>query len=445
MKNLEKKITVLGFAIVAYLVFFINTIELFAVKTSYVGRVSFVVFNLIGMSLFLYIYIRNFKDIYYTSISKFFILNIIFFIYVIINGLVSKNVTRLIYGGYQYILYYFIFFTVYIFLQKDKINIFFKYVLAFNFLNSLVLIYEFITKKNILNTTDFGQMAFEGTVVIRAKAFFGSFLNGSIVLCIVTLISIYYLIESINYKVRRNIVLYSIYILTYLGGIFATGSRGPLVALGVGILFFIVTYSIIMSKNKKKAITMIISTIIIGIIGLVLILSIDVSKIDNKLFSFIIHRIQSIFNWTSDQGNVERIQSWEFAYSLIKSNPLFGVGIAATGAKGVGSFAIGVTESGFLKRFAEMGIIGLVLSYSIYAFVIREGFKKILSDRVSRDNKLLLLILISVIIAVIVEEFIYQATEAEVVSFYLWMISAIIFSIGSKTRDKFTITGENNE
>ncbi|MPM31962.1 hypothetical protein SDC9_78519 [bioreactor metagenome] len=200
-----------------------------------------------------------------------------------------------------------------------------------------------------------------------------------------------------------------------------------------------------MSKNKKKSITIIISLIIFGAIGLLFILNIDVSKLNNKLFSFIIHRIQSIFNWTSDQGNVERIQSWEFAISLIKTNPLFGVGIAATGAKGVGSFAIGVTESGFLKRFAEMGLVGLVLSYSIYGFVIREGFKKIFSNKVSRDNKLLLLILISVIIAILVEEFIYQATEAEVVSFYLWTISAIIFSIESRTKDKFYIVGEDND
>lgn len=444
MKSLERKIGILGFLIVAYLTFFINTIELFALKTGYVGRASFVLLNLIGMSIFFFIYLKKFKYIYYTSVSKFFILNLIFFMYVIINGLVNKNITRLVYGGYQYILYYFIFFTVYIFLKKDRIDAFLKFVLAFNFFNSLILIYEFISKKNILNTTDFGQMAYEGTVVIRAKAFFGSFLNGSIVLCIVSLIAIYYLIQAINYKSKRNIILYLVYILTYLGGIFATGSRGPLVALGAGILFFIIFYSLYMAKNKKKSLVIIISVIMVGIISLLIILCIDASKIDNKLFSFVIHRIQSIFNWSSDQGNVERIQSWEFAFSLIKSNPIFGVGIAATGAKGVGSFAIGVTESGFLKRFAEMGIVGLVLSYSIYGFVIKEGVKKILSNKVNRDNKLLILILLSVIVAVLVEEFIYQATEAEVVSYYLWMVSAIIFSVESKTKDKFSIVGEYN-
>lgn len=444
MKNLERKVGILGFAIVAYLVFFINTIELFAVKTGYFGRASFVLLNLIGMGIFFFIYVKNFKSIYYSSISKFFILNIIFFIYVIINGLGNENFTRLVYGGYQYILYYFIFFTVYIFLENDRIDAFLKFILTFNFFNSLILIYEFISKKNILNTTDFGQMAYEGTVVIRAKAFFGSFLNGSIVLCIVTLIAIYYLMQAINYKSKGNIILYSVYILIYLGGIFATGSRGPLVALGSGILFIILFYSLFMAKNKKKALAIIISLIIIGVIALLIILGIDASKIDNKLFSFIIHRIQSIFNWSSDQGNVERIQSWEFAFSLIKSNPIFGVGIAATGAKGVGSFAIGVTESGFLKRFAEMGIVGLVLSYSIYGFVIKEGIKKILSNEVSKNNKLLILILLSVIVAVLVEEFIYQATEAEVVSYYLWMVSAMIFSIESKTKDKFSIVGESN-
>lgn len=441
---LEKKKSMIGFFTVCYLAFFINTIELFAIKTGYLGRASFVLFNIIGMTIFLILYVKNFKNIYYTSISKFFLLNVVFFIYVIINGLINKNFTRLIYGGYQYILYYFIFFTVYIFIDKNKINSLFKYILSFNFVNSIVLIYEFITKKNILNTTDFGQMAFEGTVVIRAKAFFGSFLNGSIVLCVVTLIALYYLMEAIGDKNKKNIYLYSIFIVTYLGGIFATGSRGPLVALGSGILFFIIFYSLILSKNKRKSIIIITMLTLLVIMLLLIILRIDVSNIDNKLFSFIIHRIQSIFNWTSDQGNVERIQSWKFAFSLIETNPIFGVGIASTGAKGVGSFAIGVTESGFLKRFAEMGVVGLVLSYLIYISIIKEGIKKVLNPTVNSNNKLLLLILVSIIIAILVEEFIYQATEAEVVSFYLWMIGAIIFSIESDSKEVLTMKGRLN-
>lgn len=443
--SLEKKKSIIGFFIVCYLAFFINTIELFAIKTGYLGRASFVLFNIIGMAIFFILYIKNFKSIYYTSISKFFLLNVIFFIYVIINGLINKNITRLIYGGYQYILYYFIFFTVYIFIDKNKIDTLLKYILSFNFINSIFLIYEFITKKNILNTTDFGQMAFEGTVVIRAKAFFGSFLNGSIVLCVVTLISLYYLIEAINKKNKKNICLYSVFIITYLGGIFATGSRGPLVALGSGVLFFIIAYSLILSENKRKSIIIITIITLAIIMILLIILRIDVSSIDNKLFSFIIHRIQSIFNWTSDQGNVERIQSWKFAFSLIETNPIFGVGIASTGAKGVGSFAIGVTESGFLKRFAEMGIVGLLLSYLIYIAIIKEGIKKILSSTINRNKKVLLLILVSAIIAILVEEFIYQATEAEVVSFYLWMIGAIIFSIESESKELLTMKGRLNE
>lgn len=37
MKNLKRKIGILEFAIVAYLVFFVNAIELFAIKTGYMG------------------------------------------------------------------------------------------------------------------------------------------------------------------------------------------------------------------------------------------------------------------------------------------------------------------------------------------------------------------------------------------------------------------------
>lgn len=428
---INDKYSYIGLLILIFMITFINLIQLFAL-IGYQGRVLFILSIFIGAFLFFLnlISVRNYNNIK-KELDIFIGLNFAFFILVLLNGILFNNKTRLIYGIYQYIIYYLIFFSVYQLMNNKYILSIFKFILGFNFVLSIVLVGEFITRKNIINPDNFGSMAYQGITVARARAFYGSFLNAGVVLCIAALIDIYFIYTSIRNKRKYKSILYIIYFIGYILGIFATGSRGPLVSLAISGLIFLILYNFMVSSSKKLTAKGLFVIIALSVAIIVILLNIDPTKINNKMLSFIVNRIKSIFNWKTDPGNVGRKQSWIFAINLIKSHFIMGIGVAATGAKGVGSFSIGVTESGFLKKFSEMGIVGLVLSYGIFIYVIKSGLSFVKNK--NNNLKILLLLLICAFISVLIEDFIYQGTEAEVVSFYLWFVGASIFKIGSMT------------
>lgn len=413
-----------------YLVFFVNIIHLFAIKTDYFGRISFVAIILIGTIIFSIDLYRRYEFIKIDYIYKFILINIIFFIYVLLNGIINGNIKRLIYGGYQYILYGLIFYAMYIFLKNINLKKFLNYIIIFNTMNALICIYEYVTKGNLI-PTDYGQIAYEGVVIYRGRAFFGSFLNAGVVLGMSVFLALFFLIKYYKEKNIKLVFMYSFSVLIHVLGIFSTGSRGPLVSLFGGILFAFITYSIIISDKRKQNIVVLVIMIILGLLGLALILNIDASKIENSSISFAIHRIQTIFNWTTDKGNVMRIERWNFGLDLFKSNPLFGVGIATTGAKGLGTFSLGVTESGVIKKLAELGILGTLLFYIQFIYIGKISFENIVSKNIDFEKKIFVLLVFSALITLFIEEFIYQALEAEVVAFYLWMFVAIIFNVAS--------------
>lgn len=409
-----------------YLVFFINLIQLFAIKTSYFGRISFILISILGTGLFLKKTYKNFLLDKNRNTLVFFTLNIIFFIYVLINGLVYKDIKRLVYGGYQYIIYTLVFYAIYYFVDKKKVDIFLNYIIGFNIINSFICIYEYVTRKNLI-PSDYGQIAFDNVVIYRGRAFFGSFLNAGVVLAITVFISIYYLIKAYNNKNMKLMITYSLSILIFILGIFSTGSRGPLVSLFGGLLFGYIIYSIVISSNRKRNVIILSILFVVAIISLLLILRINTDNIQNSALSFAIHRIQTIFDWSNDPGNVGRIVRWKFGIDLFKQNPVFGIGVAATGAKGLGEFSLGVTESGVIKKLAELGIVGSIIYYAQIFYIGKISFNKITSKNEDIDRKIFILLLLSAIVTVSIEEFIYQALEAEVVAFYFWTYIALIF------------------
>ena len=132
-----------------------------------------------------------------------------------------------------------------------------------------------------------------------------------------------------------------------------------------------------------------------------------------------------------------RIERWNFGLDLFKQSPIWGVGIATTGAKGLGTFSLGVTESGVIKKLAELGIVGTVLFYIQFIYIGKISLKNIVSEKTSLDKRILILLLFSALITLFIEECIYQALEAEVVAFYLWMFVAFIFNVINSKKDNF--------
>lgn len=423
-----------------YMVFFINTIHLFAEKTDYFGRISFIFIVLLGTILFFKELLQRYNENKNSILNKFILLNIIFFLYVMINGILNKDIKRLIYGGYQYILYGMIFYAVYIYIKEINLKKIIDYVIIFNVINSLICIYEYVSRSNLI-PTEYGQIAYDGIVIFRGRAFFGSFLNAGVVLGMTVFLALYFLLKSIKEKNNKQIFGYSSAILIYILGIFSTGSRGPLVSLFGGLIFAFIIYSILLSKKRKQNFIILGVIAILGIISLLIILNIDATKLDSSALSFAIHRVQTIFDWSTDPGNVMRIERWNFGLDLFKQNPVFGVGIATTGAKGLGTFSLGVTESGVIKKLAELGIVGSLLFYFQFIFIGVLAFKKIISKETIFEKKIFILLIVSAIVMLLIEECIYQALEAEVVAFYLWMFVAFIFKVCDESKKNSELGG----
>ncbi len=78
-----------------------------------------------------------------------------------------------------------------------------------------------------------------------------------------------------------------------------------------------------------------------------------------------------------------------------------------------------------------------MLFYIQFIYIGKISFKNIVSKNIDFEKQIFVLLVFSALITLFIEEFIYQALEAEVVAFYLWMFVAIIFNVASYKNCKF--------
>ena len=112
----------------------------------------------------------------------------------------------------------------------------------------------------------------------------------------------------------------------------------------------------------------------------------------------------------------------------------FGVGPSQTGSWNLNGL-YGVTESGILKRFCELGIVGVALHYSFVFNVFINGLK---CYKKNYKNDRSIIFYIGLFIAVFVDDITLQATEEIIVAFFMWFALAGIEntsrSIGMRSR-----------
>ena len=349
----------------------------------------------------------------------------IYIAYIIFNGLFFHNFERFI-SGIKYYLFYpasFFLFWKYTLKTTNKTYLI-KLFYFISILTFVISIFENATGIFVVpieidpnNLTTVGTMV-GNQFVYRSLGLVNSYLTNGLICAIFTYIYFWLFINK-NKKFILPLIL-------GIFAVFATGSRGPLVALFISIVMTIVFYvfenNIIdrLSTNQKKMI--IISVLIFSIISICLIISdfsFGISFIDNNL-----ERIRQIFDWSGNPANSTRLEIWIESIILFLSSPFIGIGIGSTGATGLGTVTIAVTESGLLKSLVETGFIGFLLYYGLIIIYLYKAFRKYLITKSS-----LLSLCIACIILILIENCIMQILSDPIVYFIFALFFVFSFNI----------------
>lgn len=373
---------------------------------------------LIGLALF-------FVNIQFYSgkhTIKLLLLYLLYVMWIIFNGLYQSDTEQLARAMYEYVFYSSIFFSMAYFFMHTNINKVAKIICIVGFIVSLLSWYEYFSHTYLIGNFDATLNNAEG-YGFRAAVFSRSYLTHGVILGFFSLITFY-----LHYVTNRKIYL-GIAGFCYIS-ILSTASRGPLVSFGVGIIIIYLFH--IYSKKNKKSTVMILWLIpfLLVIIGILLFSDFQTS---NEIVNYFLDRIRSIFDWEGDAGNVGRQIIWDNTFNKIHENFWVGIGPSKTGSWGTG--AIGVTESGLLKRLLELGIVGFLLHYSFIFIIIKRSIKNF--KKLNQAYKLKFIFFAALFASIFIHDIVLQATEEIMVSFFMWSALAGIYIIPYKHRHQF--------
>ncbi|NOV87863.1 hypothetical protein BJV85_000830 [Clostridium acetobutylicum] len=357
---------------------------------------------------------------------------ILYYIFVITNGIEFGNPARMAIGINQYILYSVSFFVPIVILYKElnlkSIEKIFAILLIINFITSVLAAYEYSTGKYIINQNqDIGEIYITGVNMVRAKVFNGSYLSLGGFIGQLAILNLYFLLSN---KYKRLKIVFVISFFVDILGIVSTNSRGPFVATGIAIsVFFIIYYIYIM--GRKQTIYKKICVIILAFFVLILILlglsylTSYTGNVNNQVLNYLIYRAKSIFDWNSDGSNLLRKYYWISFINLFRRNFLYGIGISSTGAL-VDTVSIGPTESGVLKRFVELGIFGAAIYYLFVCIVFVSVFRCLNKLKDNYEKKIVIITLFSAVFCLFINDITYQIFENFQVMFFNWFIYGML-------------------
>ncbi len=334
--------------------------------------------------------------------AKLYIIALIFSVYVVINAIIQDTPAQIGRAIYEYVFYILIFFAILYLLPKVNLRKCIKVVAFWGVLIACLSWYEFITKNYLLTNLDL-----DANAGFRAIVFSRSFLSHGMILGFFALSCM-----DICYAEKKPL-WFLMGIFCYLS-ILTTASRGPLVACGVALVLQFLLNTYISSRRSAKRFWA--NMLLFAGIIAVFILMFSSFQTGNETVDNFLFRMRSIFNWTGDAGNVGRLQFWENAIALFKTNILFGIGPSKTGSWGDG--ALTVTESGILKRLCELGLIGFICYYYFVICIIANGIRAYKKQNAIQKQPMVFWF--SLATAVLINDITVQSTEEIMISFFMW-------------------------
>ena len=153
--------------------------------------------------------------------------------------------------------------------------------------------------------------------------------------------------------------------------------------------------------------------------------------------SVFLQHLQSIWDWTRDETNRDRLAAWNQSFSAWQRNPLWGVGLGSTGVAALRTNPENafVTESQVLKAMTELGIPGLVVWVYLWFEIARtalRAFRAVLND----SQRAILLGLSAALLVVFIESMVYQNLEVKQVNAYFWTFTGMLAFLAASRAEK---------
>lgn len=319
-----------AFLMMQIIAYFLNSDQFLQLSGMYIFLFGALMFGLVGTLVG--VWNKNIQ------IYSFLILTII--VCMLISAAVNYSVVE---SGYL-LSYVFLLFMTFLFAtmdfdEADMKKIKFAYVILALIISALIIVFHkrFYAEESNRITIQIGSNPLIDPNYLAACLVAPSFF------------SIQFAMES-----KKNRVLKWVLAAIILVGIFMTGSRGAMLAWGVGILI-IVCKKFLDNFSAKKLMILIVGAVVAVVI----------------VFRFIpaayIERIFDVNTWM-DASNIRRIDLWKNAFEMVFKRPLFGYGLGNT-VSTIGTAA----HNSYLELCVHFGLIGGILFIVLLGILI---FKK---------------------------------------------------------------------
>ena len=142
----------------------------------------------------------------------------------------------------------------------------------------------------------------------------------------------------------------------------------------------------------------------------------------------------SIADWTQDETNRDRLAAWSQGLAAWRTSPLWGTGLGTTGVAALRTrpATAFVTESQVLKSLVELGPLGLLALAYLWFQIARTGYRTLRATTDPTRQTLLLGILTGLLV-VFIEGWVYQNLEVKQVNAYFWTLVGSVAFLAAAT------------
>ena len=153
-----------------------------------------------------------------------------------------------------------------------------------------------------------------------------------------------------------------------------------------------------------------------------------------KMENAVVRHTGSILDWSRDETNRDRLAAWSLALSAWREAPLWGSGLGSTGVAALRTDPerAFVTESQVLKALVELGLPGLLTLAYLWFQIARVGYRAYRGTD-DPDRRVLLIGILTSLLVVFVEGWVYQNLEVKQVNAYFWtLVGTLVFLTGNQ-------------